>query len=480
MKLKSLIKGLTIKKSNIDFDEEVTDVKSDSKQINENDIFIALKGSIDGHDFCNEAIENGAKVVIIEKEINDNIPYIMVEDSRIAFALIAANYYKNCHKYLKIIGVIGTNGKTTTTHIINSILRENGYKTAIIGTLGFKMDIDRKTDLTTPDPMELHKCFFEAYNCGIEYIIMEVSAHSIYYKKISGIKFDLTVFTNVSQDHLDFFGTMEIYTNTKLSFFNENHTKIAVINIDDENGKKILENNKHNYYLTYGIENPSDVFAIDIETIDNKTRFIVNAFDEIAEISMPFLGKFNVYNAMAAIAVARVFFVPLSTIAKAFSKMQEVKGRFNILKNDITVIIDYAHTPDGLENLLKAVKDIEGNRTIIIFGCGGNRDKSKRPIMGEIAAKYSDFSIITSDNPRYENAMNIIDNIIEGFGDNRNFVCIQDRKKAIDYGIRIAEKGDKIVIAGKGGEDYIDIKGEKLPYSDKEEALTAIRRYWGD
>lgn len=476
MKLIELLNGVEIIDANVDFNQEITGIVTDSRDAKNNNAYIALQGKLDGHDFCNEANENGATVAICLKKVD--MPCIVVDNTRIAYALMAANFYENAHKKMKVITITGTNGKTTTSYIINAILNENGHKTVVIGTLGAIVCGKKvKLSLTTPDPMQLHKVLFDAYKMGVEYVIMEASAHAIYYDKLFGIQAEIGVFTNISQDHLDFFNTMEQYSSAKTSYFDTKNMKFGIINTDDSYGRKLFKKNK-NFLLSYGIDFPSDVFAMDIVSYDGKTRFIVNVFDEVADITIPLWGRFNIYNTLAAIAVTKSLSVPLDTIRKALIKLKEVEGRFNIIKSDITVIIDYAHTPDGLENLLKSVKTLEGGKTITVFGCGGDRDKTKRPIMGEIAATYSDFCVITSDNPRFEQPMTIINEVENGVvKKSQDYICIKNRQNAIAYAISYAKKGDKVVVAGKGGEDYIDIMGVKLPYSDKKAVKMALRSY---
>ncbi len=479
MKLQELLQGVKVINSQADLDTNINDIKIDNRQITSGDLFIALKGTnSDGHIYCEDAIDRGAVALITQKELDNQYPYIQVEDTRKVLSIISSNFYNNSHKKLKIIYLIGTNGKTTTSYILNAILNKNGYKTAIIGTLGAVIDKNRiKIDLTTPDPMVLHKLLYNAYQSKVEYVILEASAHAIFLKKLEGIKAKIAVFTNISQDHLDFFKTMETYAETKLSIFDNATVKLSIVNSDDIYGRKILSK-KNCVSISYGINNPADVFAVEIISYNNKSRFIVNAFDDISEITVPLLGQFNIYNTLAAIAVARSLSVPMEIIRKSLSSLKEVSGRFNIIKSDITVIIDYAHTPDGLENLLKATKTVEGARTITVFGCGGDRDKLKRPLMGRIAGMYSDFCIITSDNPRFEEPMDIIKEIEKGVLDiTQNYICIKDRANAIAYAIKFAKKDDKIVIAGKGAEDYLDIKGIKLPYSDKKIVKQALRSY---
>lgn len=476
-KLTDILQGIDIIGKNVSDCAEFREIRTHSKSVRKGDIYVALQGEKNGNDFNAEAIGNGASMIITEDEAC-TYPHVRVRDCRKALALMAGNFYDNVHKKLKLIGVVGTNGKTTSTYILNTILKECGKKTAVIGTLGVCMGEDcHSSALTTPDPMELHGYFYDAYTAGAEYVIMEISAHAIFYKKLEGLDFDACIFTNISQDHLDFFKTMEEYAAVKMSFFRDENVKIAVVNADDEYGQELICNKK-TYTLSYGINNPSDVFAVNIEQSGTKSGFVVNAFDDIVEISVPLLGIFNIYNVMGALTAARALGIELLDIAEALKCVSEIEGRFNIIKSDITVIIDYAHTPDGLENIIKAVNRLDGGKTVTVFGCGGNRDREKRPVMGKIASSNSDACVLTSDNPRYEEPNTIIRDIeagiIDGFVD---YICISDRKEAISHAIQTAKKGDKVLIAGKGGEDYIDIKGKKYAYSDKKVAEAALRRY---
>lgn len=476
MRVDELLHGVEIIENSANTTASVSNIVFDSRKVQNGDIFVALRGEkADGHNFVDDAVKNGALCIVTEKPVDS--PYVLVRDTRKALALMAANFYGNSHRRLEIITVAGTNGKTTTTYILNEILKACGRKTAVIGTLGaWILDKKMKTDLTTPDPLELHRLFAEAEKSGTKYVIMEASAHAIYYRKLEGITATVGVFTNISQDHLDFFGTMEKYSKVKTDYFDSVNMKVGIINGDDIYGRKIIRSNKL-LCLSYGIDSPADIFAVDFKSHGEKTSFIANVLDDLAEITMPLIGKFNLYNTLAAIATCKALSVPLEVIGESLEKMKEVEGRFNIIKTDITVIIDYAHTPDGLENLLKAARELDGGKVITVFGCGGNRDAAKRPIMGKIAGEYSDFCVITSDNPRMEQPMDIIAQIEEGMKRiSQEYMCIQDRSNAIAYAIGFAQKGDKVVVAGKGGENYLDIMGEKIPYSDKEAVESALGR----
>jgi UDP-N-acetylmuramoyl-L-alanyl-D-glutamate--2,6-diaminopimelate ligase len=475
--LSELFSGVNFEKANVDFALGIDNLTINCEENLPNSLYFSLD---DDKSKIEIALNNGS-VVIISEEYFADYPCVAVDDIRTVMAKVSANFYDNAHKVLNIIGVVGTNGKTTTTYIMGAILRENNHKTGIIGTLGADLDGEFiASNLTTPDPIELHKIFLMAKEKGITHIVMEISAHAIYFKKLYSVKLDYVIFTNISQDHLDFFGDMKRYAKTKMDYISSENTQIAVVNADDFYGAQLVYDNKV-FTLSYGLKNPSDVFAIDINYINGKTKYVVNAFDKVFELNIPLLGEFNVLNVLSSISVAISMGIDKEVIISALNNFQEVPGRFNILKSDITVIIDYAHTPDGLENILSALKKLATKDIITVFGCGGNRDKTKRPIMGEISAKYSNLSIITSDNARMENPADIVEEIAQGHKNlSNNYIKVTDRIKAINFAIRIAQSGDIILIAGKGAENYIDEQGTKKPYSDKQTAQNAIRRYRSD
>ncbi len=469
MKIGQLLEGVTIKKALNYRDAEVSCVCCDSRKVTPNALFVCLTGgTCDGHDYVSQAIENGAVAIVTNKEIATDQMQFVVEDTRSALSLIAANFYHNPAKSMKIVTVVGTNGKTSVTDILSEIFSFAGHNVGTVGTLGYKIGRRRfEGVLTTPDPLDLNAHLAEMRESGMEYVFIEASAHAIYYKKLFGIKANATVFTNVSQDHLDFFKTMEAYAQTKLSYFSPENTALAIVNSDDVYGRRIIAANKLPI-ITYGIDNPADVFAINVAEDGEGLSFTVNAFDRIEHLVTPLGGKFNVYNVMAAISVAMYFGIDLPVIAKALEKIPLVPGRFNVkYVMDRRVVLDFAHTPDGLENLLSDLKG-QGGKIVTVFGCGGNRDRLKRPIMGSIAAKYSDYVIITNDNPRFEEEKAIAEEVRKGIPVDYPCEIILDREKAIRRAFDYADVGDTIVVAGKGHEEYIEIKGEKIPYSDSE------------
>lgn len=469
MLIKDLIKDVKIKKivgdvSNIDSSL----ITYDSRKVAEGSVFFCLKGeNTDGHDYVKNAIDNKASVIVCEKDIDTNLPYVVVENARKAFAICSANFYKNPAKELKIVVVTGTNGKTTTSFLIRSILESNGKKVGLIGTQGAYIGKQYfETNLTTPDPQVLHRILRTMLDNGIKYVVMEASAHALALDKLEGILFEVGVFTNLTQDHLDYFKNMENYKMAKIKLFNANMIRCAVINFDDATGLEIAKNIKIPF-ISYALNNPSDIFAINIEKKSGSTEYVINLCDNVFVVKSNLLGEFNIYNSLAAAGTASMLGINNRDIKKGLEKLDKVPGRFNSIKliNGAVAVIDFAHTPDGVEKILSSLKQLPFNRLITVFGCGGNRDKGKRPKMGEIAEKLSDFVIITSDNPRFENPELIIDDIESGMASNKH-ICITDRKKAINYAIEMAKKNDVIAICGKGAEEYQDINGVKSPYND--------------
>ena len=478
MKLKDLIKKLEVIKIIGATDVEVTELKIDSNAVTKGCAFICIKGKdFDGHEYIRQVEKFGAVAIFTQNELQTSLTQIIVKDTRAAMCVLASTYYGGVDKKMKLIAVLGTNGKTTTTHLIKNILENAGRKCGVIGTLGaFYAGKVKEPSLTTPDPIELHKTLADMYACGVRTVVMEVSAHAVYWGKVNGLKFQVAVFTNFTQDHLDFFGDMETYKQAKLKFFNDNECDFIVTNSDDTVGREILSMKKG--ALAYGIENPSDVFAIDIKSDANGSTFIINLFDCVYDVSINLIGKFNVYNALAAVSACSLIGVSPKKAVDGLIKADVVSGRLEkIYDGNFSVYIDYAHTPDGLEKSLLALRPIVKGRLISLFGCGGNRDKSKREIMGAVSAKNADFTIITSDNPRYEEPMEIINEIEKGvLLVNKNYVAIEDREDAIKYALDMLKPSDALLIAGKGSEKYQEILGIKKLYNDKDTVIEYLRR----
>ncbi len=477
MKLKTLIEDLPIKKIIGNTEIEIENLQTDSNSVTHGSLYICLAGrDFDGHSFVRQVELYGGAAVITEKELDVNITQVVVENCRFAMSFIASVFYGHPEKDMKIIGVTGTNGKTTTTHIIKNILDEAGIKCGLIGTLGtYFGDKYLEPSLTTPDPFVLYKTLGEMKKCGVKVVAMEVSAHALALDKVSCLKFDVGVFTNLSQDHLDFFVNMENYKKAKLKMFENGICKYIVSNSDDETGLELIR--RGGKTVSYGIDNPADVFAIEIEQYQTGTRFVCNLFDYIFDVDLKLIGLFNVYNALAAATAAALVGVQPEKIVDGLKNMNNVSGRLELVYNEkFAVFLDYAHTPDGLDKSLKALKNSCGGRLICVFGCGGNRDKGKRRVMGRISGENADFTVITSDNPRYEEPMEIIGEIEKGMLEvSKNYVVVQDRKEGIKYALCAAGKGDTVLIAGKGSEKYQEILGIKQVYNDKDTVMDILR-----
>ena len=478
MKLSDLIKNIDISKLINFSDIDIKSLSCNSKEKNENGLFFCFAGlKADGHEFYADAMSNGAVAFITEREIMTTVPQIVVSDARKIMGIVASNFYDNAASKLKIIGITGTNGKTTTTYLLREIFMEAGLKVGLIGTSGIYIDtLKLPAHMTTPDPIELHKLFSQMYKSGVKVVVMEVTAHAIDLNKMAGVVCDIAALTNVTQDHLDYFKTMERYAAVKASFLTKKWCKLALINADDVIGRQIAHTSDVRC-ASYGITQPSNVFAVDINMSIKGTTFVINLFDELAEIKTNLTGQFNVYNTLCACGVARLYGVPLSTIVMGVSNLQKVEGRFNQMETPFGfgVIIDYAHTPDGLVNVMAAARALTKNRLITVFGCGGDRDRTKRPIMGKIVSENSDVTIITSDNPRTENPDDIIAEIKAGTDIAKKCECIENRQKAIIYALESAKSGDIVLICGKGAEDYQEIMGVKHPFKDEKAVLSTIK-----
>ena len=390
------------------------------------------------------------------------------DDVRRDFAVASAAFYGYPADKLTMIGVTGTNGKTTVTHIIAGILTEAGHTVGLIGTNGASCLGKRYScSLTTPDPPELHRLLSEMLRDGADTVVMEVSAHALALEKIAGVRFSVAAFTNLTRDHLDFFGTMEEYRKAKLSLFTPRSAHIGVVNVDDETGMRIFRNAEIPL-VTYGCDNPSDVFAIDYSATEDGCTFVANLMDDVVELEYCLPGRYNMSNVLCAAAVGKVLGVETDTIARGVMKMRGVDGRFRIIRGcGKRVVIDYAHTPDGLDKALRAVREITPGKVITVFGCGGERDRSKRAEMGEIASELSDFTVITSDNPRGESPSAIIDEIASG-ARGHNYVKEADRRAGIEYALGLCGDCDTVLIAGKGCENTQEICGVKRHFSDEE------------
>lgn len=449
-----------------DVDIEVSGISYNSRLTKPGDVFVAVTGfKTDGHKYAKSAVENGAVCVVCEHEIEGvDVPCIIVENSRSALAEMACNFYGNPTKKLKLIGVTGTNGKTTVTYLVKSVLEANGEKVGLMGTNKNMIgDMDYHTERTTPESLEMQEFFSDMVKEGCTYAVMEVSSHSLDLHRVAGCDYDVGAFTNLTQDHLDFHGDMENYFNAKAKLFDM--CKTGVINADDSYGARLCEKCSCEK-ISYGIKN-GNMKAENVLYGDKGVSFDCGNM----KINLGIPGTFSVYNALTAIGICKACGISDEVIEKALNSAQGVKGRAEIVDcgRDFTLLIDYAHTPDGLENILSSVRKFAKGRVVVVFGCGGDRDKTKRPKMGRVAGRIADFCIVTSDNPRTEEPDAIIRDILDGMDDAMaEYVVIENRRDAIEYAIRHARKDDVIVLAGKGHEDYQILKDKTIHFDERE------------
>ncbi|NPA34355.1 MAG: UDP-N-acetylmuramoyl-L-alanyl-D-glutamate--2,6-diaminopimelate ligase [Chlorobi bacterium] len=461
----------------------ISHICMDSRQCTENSMFIAIKGtSVDGHDFIPDAIQRGARVIVSEREPQSQVPeqvfWIQVDNSRRALSFIAKNYYDKPDEELTIVGVTGTNGKTTVVHLLYEGSKALGLRTGRIGTIGYEWaDEFEKATHTTPDPITLFSVLRRMADAGVSHVFMEVSSHALDQDRVSAIRFSGAIFTNISHDHLDYHQTMQNYINAKKKLFDMlSEDAWALVNVDDRYHKQMIASTKAKVY-TYGIRRAAD-FTCKILEMD---IFGTHIDIEGRSIHILLPGIFNVYNFLAAYGGLK-----LSTdfedevILQALSKVPAPKGRMNIIKEaGITAVIDYAHTPDALKKLLETIKQVRipEQKIILVFGAGGDRDKEKRPLLGRIGAQLADIAIITSDNPRSEDPQDIIRDMLTDLNAiyRRKTLSIPDRREAIRTAVAMAHQGDIIVIAGKGHEEYQEIKGKRIPFSDFEEVVKALK-----
>ncbi|UVI32192.1 UDP-N-acetylmuramoyl-L-alanyl-D-glutamate--2,6-diaminopimelate ligase [Paenibacillus spongiae] len=471
--------------------KEITGIQTDSRKVSEGDLFICLVGhNMDGHDYAQEALKRGAKALVVQRKLDVDAPQIIVKDSRFAMAVMADEYFGHPSRSLKLIGITGTNGKTTTTYLIERILADAKHRPGVIGTV--EMRYGGKTypmSGTTPEALELQRYLAAMVAEGTDYCAMEVSSHALEQGRVKGCRYRTAVFTNLTQDHLDYHGTMERYAAAKGLLFgrlgndcgaSQDERSYAVLNADDPASEAFARLTAAEV-LTYGVKQEADVRASDIKITVHGTSFHVTTFRGEADITLRMAGTFNVYNALAAITAALVENIPLEQIKQSLEAVPGVPGRVEAVHagQPFAVIVDYAHTPDGLDNVLKAVKEIASGRIICVFGCGGDRDRTKRPIMGRIAAAYSDYVIVTSDNPRTEDPIRILADIEAGLQNDgvpqERYELQPDRRLAIQKAVEMASHEDVVLIAGKGHETYQIIGSVTHDFDDREVAKEAIR-----
>ncbi|MHA7767992.1 UDP-N-acetylmuramoyl-L-alanyl-D-glutamate--2,6-diaminopimelate ligase [Bacillus atrophaeus] len=484
MKLTKLLTYLTTEPSVNDFhDPDITSIEMDSREVKAGSLFVCVKGyTVDGHDFAQKAVENGASAIVAERELDVSVPVTIVRNSQRALSVLSDAFYGQPTKQLQLIGITGTNGKTSTSHMVDEILKKAGKRTGLIGTMYIKIDEETfPVKNTTPESVTLQKTFKKMNDNHVDTAIMEVSSHALSMGRVHGCDYDIAVFTNLTQDHLDYHKTMDEYRQAKSLLFSQlggafNHEKPkrAILNADDE-ASAYYEKVTAAHISTYGIKNDADVMAKHIKTTAQGTSFELVTNKGTKPITISLVGQFNVYNVLAAVATCIAAGIPFETVAEAVEELHGVRGRFELVnKNqEFPVIVDYAHTPDSLENVLKTCKDMTEGKVFVVVGCGGDRDKTKRPKMAKIAVQLADEPIFTSDNPRSEDPLAILRDMEAGV-ENEYYHSIANREQAIFFAIANARKGDVILIAGKGHETYQQIGAETFDFDDAEVAARAI------
>lgn len=477
-----------------DMERDITDVTHDSRQVKPGTVFVAVPGyKTDGHLFIRDALAKGAAAIVLQdrRYQSADYPWIRVQNSRKALAEISHAVYGFPSTCLNMVGVTGTNGKTTTANLIAAVLEDAGHCPGLIGTIYNRIGGEIiPVQHTTPEAPDLHRLLVDFLRKGADYVVMEVSSHALELHRVKETEFDVAVFTNLTQDHLDFHQDMEQYLASKGKLFaglghksKKQRKKFAIINNDDPAAEQLKEMATAPV-ITYGIRVPADVKADEVKITDRGASFILKYTNRTIPVNLRLTGLFNVYNSLAAIAVGLVEGIPAEDIVLSLERVAGIAGRFEKVEEgqNFSVIVDYSHTPDSLENCLKTAREFAEGRIITVFGCGGNRDRTKRPLMGAVAGRLSDFVIVTSDNPRSEEPQAIIDDIMPGLAKTAEpdrYTVIIDRKKAISYAISQAKPKDVVIIAGKGHEDYQIIKEHKYPFDDRLVAKEAIREKLG-
>lgn len=480
MKLRELIKNLSIIEMNADAELEISGVSYDSRKTEKGDMFVAIRGfEADGHKFIPKAVENGAAVILCEEKPSCDIPYVLVSDSRYGLAIVSRDFFGDPASEMTMIGITGTSGKTSSSYLIKHMLESKlDAKVGLIGTNGNMIgDELLHTEHTTPESYELHKLFRHMADSGCTHVVMEVSSHSLTLERVAGIHFDVALYTNLSQDHLDFHGTMEEYAAAKRKLFSM--CSLGCFNLDDA-WADFMRDGASCRTMTFSTEkNEADLVAKDIRLTADGVRFASVSGDEISITKLGIPGMFSVYNALGTMSVGLALGLSLADCSDAMSSAKGVKGRLEIVPTgrDFSVVIDYSHKPDALEKVLKTLKPVTRGRLIALFGCGGDRDKLKRPIMGCIAADNADLVVVTSDNPRTEDPDEIIREIVAGMKDKRTptkVIC--DRREAIAWAIDNAAPGDVLLLAGKGHEDYQVVGHEKHHMDEREIVSDCLKK----
>ena len=478
MKLKDLLAGIPVLEMTADPEWNIDQVAYDSRKVTPGSLFVAISGfASDGNRFIPMAMEKGAVAVVTAKKPDGDVPYILVASDRLALALIGCNFYGHPAESMTMIGVTGTNGKTSVTLLLKQVLEKTlGAKVGLIGTMENRIgDLVIPTERTTPESFELQNLFAQMRDAGCTHVVMEVSSHAVALERIGGVRFDVAAFTNLTEDHLDFHKTMENYCDTKAELFAR--CGQAVFNRDDEWFTRVSAKAGADV-LTTAVKGTADLVARDLQLRADGISFTAVKGDEAAQVRLQIPGRFTVYNALTVLGIADRLGISLPAAAAALAEAKGVKGRVEVVPTPgkpYTVLIDYAHTPDGLENVLTSVRDYCKGRLIAVFGCGGDRDPIKRPIMGRIGVQNSDLAIITSDNPRTEDPNAIISDILAGIAqEDGEYIVIENRRKAIQYAMDKAEKDDIIILAGKGHETYQEIGGIKHHLDEREEVAAYL------
>ncbi|MGG3466573.1 UDP-N-acetylmuramoyl-L-alanyl-D-glutamate--2,6-diaminopimelate ligase [Neobacillus pocheonensis] len=485
MKLHKLLENLHLLIPFKGEDPEITSIENDNRKVQNGSLFICIKGyTVDGHDYAESAVKNGAAAILAERPLQLDVPVIIVQDTTRAMAVLADAFYGQPTKKLHLIGITGTNGKTTTSHLIEKIFADKDKKTGLIGTMYTKIAEKKiETKNTTPESLTLQKTFQQMVQEGVEVAVMEVSSHALDLGRVHGCDYDVAVFSNLTQDHLDYHKTMEEYQRSKgLLFaqlgntFNIEKPKFAILNADDP-ASDMFKRSTAAHVITYGIDQKADILATNIQMTSAGTQFELVIAERSYPIKMQLIGKFSVYNVLASISAAIVSGIPLSDIINSIESVDGVSGRFELVNagQDFTVIVDYAHTPDSLENVLKTIQHFAKKKVFVVVGCGGDRDRTKRPLMAQIACKLATNPIFTSDNPRSEDPVEILKDMEAGVQEGSfSYHVIPDRKEAIKSAVEQAKAGDVILIAGKGHETYQIIGSQVYDFDDRLVAREAI------
>ena len=480
MKLKELLKDIPVLEYTADPELDIQEIYYDSRKVTEGSLFVAISGfASDGNRFIPMAMSKGAAAVVTARKPEQEVPYVLVESDRLALALLGCNFYGHPAKSMTMIGVTGTNGKTSVTLLLKQVLEKClGAKVGLIGTMENQIGSESiPTERTTPESFELQGLFARMRDAECSHVVMEVSSHAVTLERIGGTHFDVAAFTNLTEDHLDFHKTMDAYCDAKAELFRR--CDRAVVNADDRYSERILAAAACPV-LTTSTSGETGLAAKDLVLESEGIRFTAVCGEETAQVEVPIPGKFTVYNTLTVMGIACQLGISLKDCASALKTVRGVKGRIEVVPTPETpwsVLIDYAHTPDGLENVISAVQGFCKGRVITVFGCGGDRDPIKRPIMGHIGVTLSDIGIITSDNPRTEEPAAIIRDIVAGVNkEDGEYIVVEDRREAIRYAMDIAEKDDIIILAGKGHETYQEIKGVKYHLDEREEVAAHLQK----